>query len=36
MQLQEMFWGDYFSSLVDRFGIRGMLRQQSMTSGRDG
>ena len=25
MQLQEMFWGDYFSSLVDRFGIRGMF-----------
>jgi len=25
MQLQEMFWGDYFGSLVDRFGIRWMF-----------
>ena len=22
MPLQEMFWGDYFGSLVDRFGVR--------------
>ena len=25
MPLQEMFWGDYFGSLVDRFGIRWMF-----------
>ena len=25
MPLQEMFWGDYFGNLVDRFGIRWMF-----------
>jgi PhnB protein len=25
MPLQEMFWGDYFGSLVDRFGVRWMI-----------
>lgn len=25
MPLQEMFWGDYFGSLVDRFGVRWMF-----------
>ena len=25
MALQEMFWGGYFGSLVDRFGIRWMF-----------
>ena len=25
MPLQEMFWGDYFGSLVDRFGVQWML-----------
>ncbi len=25
MPLQEMFWGGYFGSLVDRFGVRWML-----------
>jgi len=25
MPLQEMFWGAYFGSLVDRFGVRWML-----------
>jgi PhnB protein len=25
MQLQEMFWGDYFGSLVDKFGTRWMF-----------
>lgn len=25
MPLQDMFWGDYFGRLVDRFGIRWML-----------
>jgi PhnB protein len=25
MPLQEMFWGDYFGSLVDRFGVRWMV-----------
>jgi PhnB protein len=25
--LQEMFWGDYFGSLVDRFGIQWMINQ---------
>ncbi len=24
-ELQEMFWGDYFGSLTDRFGVRWML-----------
>ncbi len=25
MPLQEMFWGDYFGSLVDRFGVQWMV-----------
>jgi PhnB protein len=25
MELQDMFWGDYFGSVVDKFGIRWML-----------
>ena len=25
MELQDMFWGDYFGSLVDRFGVQWML-----------
>lgn len=25
MPMQEMFWGDYFGSLIDRFGIQWML-----------
>ena len=25
MPLQEMFWGDYFGSLVDRFGVQWMI-----------
>lgn len=25
MELQDMFWGDYFGSLVDRFGIHWMF-----------
>ena len=25
MELQEMFWGDYFGSLTDKFGIRWMF-----------
>jgi PhnB protein len=25
MPLQEMFWGDYFGSLVDRYGIHWMF-----------
>ncbi len=25
MELQEMFWGDYFGSLTDRFGLRWMF-----------
>ncbi len=25
--LQEMFWGDYFGSLVDRFGVQWMINQ---------
>jgi PhnB protein len=29
MPLQEMFWGDYFGSLVDRFGIHWMLNCSS-------
>ena len=29
MALQEMFWGDYFGSLVDKFGTRWMFNCQS-------
>lgn len=25
MELQDMFWGDYFGSFVDKFGIRWMI-----------
>jgi PhnB protein len=25
MPLQEMFWGDYFGSLIDKFGVRWMF-----------
>jgi PhnB protein len=31
MALQEMFWGDYFGSLVDRFGIQWMFNCTSKT-----
>jgi len=31
MPLQEMFWGDYFGSLADRFGIRWMFNCASKT-----
>lgn len=31
MQLQEMFWGDYFGSLTDKFGIRWMFNCSSKT-----
>jgi PhnB protein len=31
MALQEMFWGDYFGSLVDKFGICWMLNCSSKT-----
>ena len=31
MPLQEMFWGGYFGSLVDRFGIRWMFNCASRT-----
>lgn len=29
MPLQEMFWGDYFGSLTDRFGVRWMFNCSS-------
>ena len=31
MPLQEMFWGDYFGSLTDRFGVRWMFNCTSKT-----
>ncbi len=31
MPLQEMFWGGYFGSLVDRFGVHWMLNCASKT-----
>ena len=31
MPLQEMFWGDYFGSLTDRFGVRWMFNCASKT-----
>ena len=31
MALQEMFWGDYFGSLTDKFGIRWMFNCTSKT-----
>lgn len=30
-ELQEMFWGDYFGSLVDKFGIMWMFNCSSKT-----
>jgi PhnB protein len=29
MPLQEMFWGDYFGSLVDKFGVQWMINCSS-------
>ncbi len=29
MDLQDMFWGDYFGSLTDKFGVRWMLNCSS-------
>jgi PhnB protein len=29
--LQEMFWGDYYGSLVDRFGVQWMFNCESKT-----
>lgn len=31
MQLQEMFWGDYFGSCVDKFGVQWMFNCASKT-----
>jgi PhnB protein len=31
MELQDMFWGDYFASFVDKFGVRWMLACASKT-----
>lgn len=31
MPLQEMFWGDYFGSLTDKFGVQWMLNCTSKT-----
>jgi PhnB protein len=31
MSLQEMFWGDYFGSLVDKFGVSWMINCTSKT-----
>lgn len=31
MPLQEMFWGDYFGSLTDRFGVQWMFNCASKT-----
>jgi PhnB protein len=31
MPLQEMFWGDYYGSLVDRFGVHWMFNCASKT-----
>lgn len=31
MPLQEMFWGDYFGSLTDRFGVQWMVSTSSKT-----
>lgn len=31
MQLQEMFWGDYFGSLTDKFGVQWMFNCESKT-----
>lgn len=29
MEMQEMFWGDYFGSCVDKFGVRWMFNTSS-------
>jgi len=34
MPLQEMFWGDYFGSLVDRYGVQWMINCTSSSSAR--
>ena len=31
MPLQDMFWGDYFGSLVDQFGVQWMINCSSKT-----
>ena len=31
MPLQDMFWGDYFGSLVDKFGVQWMINCTSKT-----
>lgn len=31
MEMQEMFWGDYFGSCVDKFGVRWMFNCTSKT-----
>lgn len=31
MQLQEMFWGDYFGSLTDKYGVQWMVNCSSKT-----
>ena len=31
MELQDMFWGDYFGSLVDKFGVAWMFNCSSKT-----
>jgi PhnB protein len=31
MGMEEMFWGDYFGSLVDKFGVRWMINCTSKT-----
>ena len=31
MPMQEMFWGDYFGSLIDRFGVQWMINCSSPT-----
>ncbi len=31
MQLQEMFWGDYFGSCADKFGVQWMFNCRSKT-----
>ena len=31
MAMEEMFWGDYFGSLIDRYGVRWMVNYTSKT-----
>ena len=31
MKLQEMFWGDYFGSFTDKFGVNWMINCSSKT-----